>query len=315
MNNESTQDMQGIQDMQDTQDTQGKAPSTVRHYLVCAERLLNKFDQETEGGWKDNPMLLCPWLDNFKATLSKNSWRQYKASLVHYMRVNDHEVVATALRQLSSTGCMKNTNKTSNQKAKGIKIQDLLLLDRQIIANSGKYARVTIAWLKAGVLTGLRPSEWQNAVVKDDVLVVKNGKHSNERACGEFRELDISGLSEPNKAIIIGLIKILTKDFDEVYNTCRCLLYRNCRLLWPQRKKHITLYSARHQFAANAKATNAKTEVAALMGHASQETAGTHYGRDQQGEQLVKPSQKNIDIVEQRKAQQNKNVKDEIIKT
>ena len=49
-------------------------------------------------------------------------------------------------------------------------------------------------------------------------------------------------------------------------------------------KDKITLYSARHQFAADAKAAGlSKAEIAALMGHRSIETAGEHYGRRSAG--------------------------------
>ena len=65
-----------------------------------------------------------------------------------------------------------------------------------------------------------------------------------------------------------------------------------------------TLYSARHQFAANAKAAGlSKIEIAALMGHASPETAGTHYGRRRSGRRgsgglLVAPSAADVAAVE-----------------
>ena len=47
---------------------------------------------------------------------------------------------------------------------------------------------------------------------------------------------------------------------------------------------NITLYTARHQFSANAKSDGlSKEEVAALMGHASIYTAGEHYGKRRGG--------------------------------
>lgn len=46
-----------------------------------------------------------------------------------------------------------------------------------------------------------------------------------------------------------------------------------------------TLYTARHQFSANAKSSDGltRTEIAALMGHASIYTAGEHYGKRRSG--------------------------------
>jgi len=53
-----------------------------------------------------------------------------------------------------------------------------------------------------------------------------------------------------------------------------------CRL----RNGNITLYTARHPFSANAKSDGlTREEVAALMGHASIYTAGTHYGKRRSG--------------------------------
>src|SRR3546814_19040120 len=46
---------------------------------------------------------------------------------------------------------------------------------------------------------------------------------------------------------------------------------------WP------TLYSLRHQLLADAKLTLTQPEVAAIAGHASDATAGQHYGRRRSG--------------------------------
>jgi len=72
--------------------------------------------------------------------------------------------------------------------------------------------------------------------------------------------------------------------FELFYSHCRACLYEATRALWPKRKQHISLYSARHQFAANAKFNGLPLEhIAALMGHASIETATAHYGRRSAG--------------------------------
>ena len=51
------------------------------------------------------------------------------------------------------------------------------------------------------------------------------------------------------------------------------------------RNGNVTLYTARHQFSANAKSSDGltRTEIAALMGHASIYTAGEHYGKRRSG--------------------------------
>jgi len=72
--------------------------------------------------------------------------------------------------------------------------------------------------------------------------------------------------------------------FKQFYSRCRSRMYVTTRVLWPRRKQHITLYSSRHQFSANAKFLGLPLEeIAALMGHASIETAMAHYGRRSAG--------------------------------
>ncbi len=54
--------------------------------------------------------------------------------------------------------------------------------------------------------------------------------------------------------------------------------------LWPSRTMWPTLYTGRHQFAANLKkAGYSRLEIAALMGHATDETAHSHYGKKKAG--------------------------------
>lgn len=56
-----------------------------------------------------------------------------------------------------------------------------------------------------------------------------------------------------------------------------------CDDLWPRRVQHYVLYSTRHTFAAAAKIIFARAEVAALMGHAVDDTATKHYSRPPKG--------------------------------
>ncbi|MCA8451381.1 hypothetical protein, partial [Burkholderia vietnamiensis] len=55
------------------------------------------------------------------------------------------------------------------------------------------------------------------------------------------------------------------------------------------RKTYPTLYSARHQFAADAKSSGwTQAEVAALLGHASDDTAARHYARARSGQSAIR---------------------------
>ena len=61
------------------------------------------------------------------------------------------------------------------------------------------------------------------------------------------------------------------------------------RRCFGKRGKYPSLYSLRHQFSADAKGSGfTKAEVAALLGHGSDATAGTHYARGVSGESAVR---------------------------
>ena len=80
------------------------------------------------------------------------------------------------------------------------------------------------------------------------------------------------------------------------------LLRDICGRLWKHRKRGPSLYSGRHQFAANAKLAyhgdaSADATVAALMGHASDDTANKHYARRGKGTRGAVVPQANPDEV------------------
>jgi integrase len=113
-----------------------------------------------------------------------------------------------------------------------------------------------------------------------------NAKNTNDRSHGPGRIVHLSNMEEHELKIIqlhlayVASAKDKGMEFGQYYKQCRDCLYKANRTLWPRRPKNICLYSARHQFAADAKKSGLdKVAIAALMGHASQETATTHYGR------------------------------------
>lgn len=117
-----------------------------------------------------------------------------------------------------------------------------------------------------------------------------NAKHTNGRAHGISRVVVIDPdhwLSETVPMHMDLLREWLATDgntFEQYYTRCRKALQRACRQLWPKREYHITLYTGRHQFCANLKvAGRSRAEVAYDMGHGSEKTAGTHYGKRRSG--------------------------------
>lgn len=248
-----------------------------------------------------------------KPTYSRNTWKQYKNALRHHaeqlIEIQDEKVVAeeaqAAIRMLdqeTSEGCMKSGTRTSALKQKTFKKADFDKMIAYLQQHVGKhrYARTLTIWLKASRLTGLRPSEWEHAgltqLYSTPALVIQNAKATNGRANGEERTLLLDRLAEEELGVIQDMIEMVEgylseMPFDKLQEICRTYMKRATRNCFGKRHKYPTLYSNRHQFSADAKFSgHSKAEVAALLGQASDETAGIHYARKASGESAIKVS-------------------------
>lgn len=196
------------------------------------------------------------------------------------------------LRQTTPPKGRPEYRQTSAQKLKKINNGDLFRLMDYFNGKPSHHGLATQAWLLVGIWTGLRPCEWESAEINAaDELLVTNAKATEGRAHGDTRIIDLTDLTDQEKQIIdLHLMHVQQaklnpwhkgkSGFEQFYSRCRSRLYVTTRTLWPKRKQHITLYSSRHQFAANAKFNGLSMEqIAALMGHASIQTATEHYGR------------------------------------
>lgn len=279
-------------------------------YLRRVETMMRKvcIDGSIEDSNNITAIKLSKWLISHKGAYCAATYRQYRAALMMWIQEcnqSDCDVAMNILNSVSHTPHMQRnlSNKTSSMKDK--KFCDA---DRQAILNwlsnhQSRYSLVLSVLIQIGGSVGLRPCEWKSArVVKSEYgeheLHIVNAKASNGRANGDIRILIMNDLS-------LMMIKVIEQvainfhkldelgEWEKLYNGCRKTLYRACRDLWPNRKKYPTLYSLRHQFAADAKSSGmTKIEVAALLGHASLDTAGQHYGKRRvgRGQCAVKPS-------------------------
>ncbi|WP_299592539.1 hypothetical protein [uncultured Tateyamaria sp.] len=162
--------------------------------------------------------------------------------------------------------------------------------------------------LVATALTGLRPSEWANAVLEGRILRVKNAKHSDVRGNGEHRELELlDSITEDERAAIERTMKLIS---EKGYKTVRPNLSVAFKAALGEAIKslgesrwflRLRLYDFRHQFSADAKHEwgVGTGMVAAAMGHSVEDTAVEHYGRRKYGKGglKVRPSQTSISNV------------------
>lgn len=245
-----------------------------------------------------------------------STWRIYRSSYRHLLqylqkinspiidwisesRLDETEVL------LSSTKAMKKSKKaTSGMRMKTLHDADLnKLIDKcgeKTLADNDRYdwGRALILWLKSSLATGLRPNEWRTAELLEENgklnLKCENFKHNDVRSYDTHRTIELTRLSKDNILAIkhhLEIVKGMLKYNDDHYSGCRNLLNRLNKKLWPKREKKIGLYTGRHQFSANAKASESTTDVerAALMGHKTTRTSTEGYGKKRSGSNGLTP--------------------------
>lgn len=283
-----------------------KTPKTQKEYMVRANSLLDRYAREMGIGWSDNPEAFCQWFGAMRQEWRPATWRQYKAAICFFMEQFGPQEVLDYILSLTQELCAKESAnpRTSAQKQKHLQNKELEILTTELSLKKGDYDHLLAIWLIVNRFVGLRPSEWETAYLAGDNLVVKNGKATNGRSHGATRTLCLEDAPKQINELIHEFIFLLHKtvqekgSFDFVYARIRLRLHSLTRKLWPRKKKWPTLYSTRHQFSADLKKNNySLPEIAALFGHATDETATTHYGKRKKGEKgssFVKPDQKEV---------------------
>jgi len=233
---------------------------------------------------------ICP-------TVIASTWASYKHSFEHYCP--DVEAI---LRVRDGVPCLRSDveSRTTRKRMKKLTVSDLVLLsgesERATRGPSSKYGKASILWLKAGILTGLRPHEWffcgliEHKLSGQFALEVSNRKLN--LTSGKEWEPRIVLLGHLSKSelrdVALWLKHIENIDYldgyESLYLGCKQWLNRANRRLWPRRKQHICLLSARHQFIANLKASGmAPVEIAYIVGHANDVRAYNSYGKTSDG--------------------------------
>lgn len=295
-----------------------RSEKTHQQYLKRGRLLVLRFRRETgntdEGYDNLNPVEFVNWLFSLKPTLKATAWRPYRQSAKAILSSLPHDETEAALAMLDADIGEAGTSepkkkasskqdvdrdklprRTSSRKEKKFPKEDF---DRIIsylkhFSRSGM-ASLLVDWLIAGVATGLRPIEWQatDVEVREDPnapggrhvwLYVLNAKATNGRANGVVRTLNISGFRDETIRVVQRMSRngnefLIDGVYDTKQSQCSQLLYSVSEKLF-KKKKVYSLYSARHQFVANAKSYHKPESVSALVGHVVTETAVSSYGK------------------------------------
>lgn len=295
---------------------------TKDRYLKKAKAIRLRFTHDTGLAAEADCEAFNTWMDALYVTLAPASRRQYHAALAHYQSIHHPECMPGPIPPgLPNRVAIRAQygKRGPGQKSKAFPAHvERALIDTLSKARQRSGSSIYITWahafLLAGVTFGLRPSEWLRArfVYLEDgsaKLHVINAKHDGERAFGPTRTLvineDVVADQERGAAewLIGASLQMTVEQFQDVIDRTAQQLRRMIKLCGapcrPRSGNSITLYTARHQFAANAKLAGLTlVEIAALMGHASIDTAAEHYGRRQYGRSgnrmAVKPDPENV---------------------
>ena len=284
-----------------------RTSSTEVAYQKRASLLIETFGIECGvAGWSDiQPIDIARWAIHKRTSLRPASWRQYRSALAYHFQqlgadhgnVNAYDDAIQLLKNAGSEKCIRGKgapSRTSSSKKRSLTQSELKAIIFYLDQHKTRWSLATALWLQSAVLTGLRPAEWKSASLEllttgKYELILLNAKNSNCRGNGDDRTLQLGDIDQADLKIIQAHIEFVGvvvghKVWERYYRECRKTLYRATRTLWPNRTSYPTLYTGRHQFSANAKKAGlSKAEVAALLGHASMETAGIHYGKKRSG--------------------------------
>lgn len=255
------------------------------------------------------PTLFVDYVIGKKGRYRASSWRLVRRGVIYALERaalrGDQafaDEIATATARLRAEKPAPEPNKkpeTSRTKAKSVADDDWARIEHAALAKRAPSATDLVCYLKAAVVTGLRPCEWPRAQLHQSsregfswMLVVENAKATNGRGNGPTRTLFWKSLDPDVVSNISVWIEIAQSDGYERYlGTIRRQLWEITRELWPRRAKWPTLYSTRHAAIAawksyylrdgqsDAERLEALAIIAALAGHGSDDTTSQHYAR------------------------------------
>jgi hypothetical protein len=257
------------------------SPATERHYLALAKRLIARVYNDTGN---TSPRAIANWFKIQSPSWSHATIRQHRSAINYYFmsietgdNCDEIELATDALSKIKK-------QKENIRKPKTIPQKKLLAFINHLSESHSKSDSFLSDFLMATCQTGLRPCEWKSASYEiisptEINLTVLNGKNTNGRALGKSRTMNLTGMVAPIIKVIDEVRRLLQNEsWEIVYGRLR----RNCynkRQDFFKEKSNLSLYSGRHQFSANAKNLYLKNAIAMLHGHASSETATSHYGK------------------------------------
>jgi integrase len=218
------------------------------------------------------------------------------------------EASADLLKRIQNGPARKvhGTKLTSSRKRKSVSDAEIDLLAASLKAGAHQHDRLLRLYLAFSIMFFPRPSEWRDAHIDGEDLVVINGKVSNRRAHGPDRRIGLDCLAKREREVLQFFLASLQAEAKVVGTYARLQTLLAARLVRHCQKagvRRVSLYTLRHLGMATAKRFLAPEEVAALAGHATDRTATEHYAKARYGRRApaVLPRANEADIARVRK--------------
>ncbi|KZC02393.1 hypothetical protein AU375_01190 [Methylobacterium radiotolerans] len=277
-----------------------RAPATAKAYRKRGILLLEMATRET-GIDPLTSIQFAEWFLARKDRWSRSTIRTYRASIRECLvdigilmpAKSKHidaalgllaKVVDPETGRLAAPRAIKTPRRTSAGKRKSLTATEFRAVDVTLVGLRHRYAFLARPYLSYTSLLGLRPSEWPTARIIGTSLVVQNGKNSNGRANGSTRTIELDAYSEGYIQGLSEFIAALARatangEWRRVHaGIRRALRAASIATGIPGLiRRPVTPYTCRHVAAARLKAAKTRTEVAALLGHATDETASRDY--------------------------------------
>ncbi len=151
--------------------------ATLDQYLRRGQQLVDRYRRERDldvSIHEMSPTEWVNWLLSLKPGLKSSTWRMYRAAASHYLEGLPESAAAVAMLETDVIDRSRTpeapsadggkARRTSALKEKRFPVEDFERVVTYLKAFSrSKYAPVLIDWLRSGIFTGLRPSEWRTA--------------------------------------------------------------------------------------------------------------------------------------------------------
>lgn len=252
-------------------------PTTLQRYQTRAQNFYRNHCGESD----PSSAQICAALLACAPSYRPNAFSTLKNTLMNDQLNRGNTEAATAIRALVNPVTAPGSQITKKPKLKQIRkvpFEDFKALYKHL--HAGGHLDEAASLVLANYL-GVRPCEMRTITVVGNLIHIIGGKKSAELHRGADRTLLI------NKPNILKLVEWAAHRMSECPRTntaIRDRFRKECRSLWPRRKKHPTLKSFRHQMGSILKASGDSPEALAyVMGHQSTESISV-YGDGRLGE-------------------------------